>query len=72
VGVGGLTWSFLSLLLTQAAEGRQKAQEGEEHAQVGDDAKTLGRIEIDGRSELGMHANVLEFQVHMLMPSSPP
>ena len=72
MGVGGLTWSFLSLLLTQAAEGRQKAQEGEEHAQVGDDAKTLGRIETDGRSELGMHANVLEFQVHMLMPSSPP
>ena len=35
MGVGGLTWSFLSLLLTQAAEGRQKAQEGEEHAQEG-------------------------------------
>ena len=63
---------IFGLFGTQAAERRQQGQEGEEHAQVGDDAKTLGRIETDGRSELGMHANVLEFQVHMLMPSSPP
>ena len=58
--------------LAQAAGDHQEGLEGEEHAQGWDDAKTLGRIEIDGRSELGMNANVLEFQVHTLMPSLPP
>ena len=53
--------------LGQAAGGRQEGLEGEEHAQRWDDAKTLGRIEIDGRSDLGMNANVLELQVHTLM-----
>ena len=58
--------------LGQAAGWHQEGLEGEEHAEGWDDAKTLGRIEIDGRSELGMNVNVLEFQVHTLMPSLPP
>ena len=42
-------------------QGRSK---GKQHAQVGDDAKLLGRTEMDGCLVLGMNANALEFQVH--------
>ena len=60
MGVGGLTWSFLSLLLTQAAEGRQKGQEGEEHAQEGESVVALGKMEIADGSEHGTNLNICE------------
>ena len=60
MGVGGLTWSFLSVLLTQAAEGRQKGQEGEEHAQEGESVVALGKIEIADGSKHGMNLNIYE------------
>ena len=59
-------------IVTQTTAGRKWAKQGEEHAQGGQDAKTLRRIEIDGCLELGTNAKTIEFQVHSFMPSSPP
>ena len=59
-------------IVTQATAGRKCAKQGEEHAQRGQDAKMLSRIEIDGCLALGTNANTIEFQVHSVMSSSPP
>ena len=59
-------------IVTQATAGRKCSIQGEEHAQRGQDAKMLSRIEIDGCLEQGMNAKIIEFQVHSVMSSSPP
>ena len=51
---------ILSLFGTQAAEGRQKGQEGEEHAQDGESVITLGKIQIADGSEHGTNLNICE------------
>ena len=56
-------------IVTQATAGRKQ---GEEHAQRGQDANMLSRIEIDGCLEQGMNAKIIEFHVHSVMSSSPP
>ena len=59
-------------IVTQTTAGRKWAKQGEEHAQRGQDANLLSRIEIDGYLEQDMNAKIIEFQVHSVMSSSPP
>ena len=59
-------------IVTQTTAGRKWAKQGEEHAQRGQDANLLSRIEIDGCLEQDMNAKIIEFQVHSVMSSSPP
>ena len=51
---------IFGLFGTQAAEGRQKGQEGEEHAQDGESVITLGKIQIADGSEHGTNLNICE------------
>ena len=59
-GCGWADMVILSLFGTQAAEGRQKGQEGEEHAQDGESVITLGKIQIADGSEHGTNLNICE------------
>jgi len=55
--------------LASAAEGRLDGQEGQEHAQEGQDMKVLRRIAIVVCSECGTSMNILEFGVVSLLSS---
>ena len=59
-GCGWAAMVILTLFGTQAAEGRQKGQEGEEHAQDGESVITLGKIQIADGSEHGTNLNICE------------